>query len=330
MDSLYLDAMFRLKLRGWNILNVPLFTLRYARRFLRLVRASKYDCILIEKEIFPAFPAWLEAVFMSTNGVRKVLDYDDAIFHKYDNPRKLISWICDGKIARLVRSADATIVGNDYLYDYAVEHGAPCVVKIPTVVDGSRYDIRRPDRSHDTVRIGWIGSTPNAHHLKSIEPALVELTKRFSFELRIVGGSKIELDARISVRYLRWSETEEVKLLQELDIGIMPLYDGPWERGKCGLKIVQYMAASLPVVASGIGANCEIVRHGRTGYLANEQIEWISHLTKLCASATRRRRMGQVGRRRFEQYYSLESRTQQFAQVLGIEAIQQFSTRETR
>lgn len=319
VDSLYLDSMFRRKMSGRNYLNLPLLAALYVRRVLRLLGASKYDCILIEKEVLPLFPAWCDLAFMKYVNARKVLDYDDAVFHKYeDSGKRLLKWVCGGKIVRLMRAADATIVGNQYLYDHAVRNGANGVVKIPTVVDATLNPTQRVQRADGEIRIGWIGTNPNSRHLKSIEPALIEIASKFAIKLHVIGGAKVALDSRIPVVYLPWSEAEEARLLADLDVGIMPLYDGPWERGKCGLKLVQYMAASLPVVASGIGANREIVRHGITGYLCDEQSEWVPHLSKLCASATRRRRMGIAGRRRFERLYSLQSRTPQFARTLGL------------
>ena len=154
------------------------------------------------------------------------------------------------------------------------------------------------------VTVGWIGSPSTWAFVKPIVPLLTELMDSLNFTVKVVGaGPQTKSPPRFE--FLPWSEAEEIRFIQSMDIGIMPLPDEPWARGKCGYKLIQYMACGLPVIASPVGVNSSIVDHGKNGFLATTPQEWAEAITTLARDATLRRTMGAEGRRKIERAYSL-------------------------
>jgi len=190
--------------------------------------------------------------------------------------------------------------------------GARKVEIVPTVIDLARYSLLSCER-RKTIVIGWIGSPSTAPYLHIVVPALKVLSEEFSLQLRII-GAQIELPG-LEVDCRPWSEESEVGEIQHFDIGIMPLIDSPWEQGKCGYKLIQYMACGKPVIASPVGMNSEIVEQGVNGYLANNFNEWVLALRKLCVDKKMAKEMGMRGRLRVEQKYCLQVTTPRMAQI---------------
>ncbi len=175
---------------------------------------------------------------------------------------------------------------------------------MPTVVDTDAYGPAQGDRGERPVTLGWIGSPSTWAFVKPLVPLLSQAAQRYDLALRVVGaGPQAEIPPRFS--FLPWSEPEEIALIQGMDIGIMPLPDEPWARGKCGYKLIQYMACGLPVIASPVGVNSEIVDHGENGFLAATPQEWAKAIAALAGNAELRRRMGEAGRVKIERAYSL-------------------------
>lgn len=278
----------------------------YARRFRVVLFAKRYDVIWLEKELFPWLPAWLEAAILPKD-VPLVTDFDDAVFHRYDEHRsQLVRSFLGRKIDRVMRRSRLVTVGNDYLADRARRAGASNVEWLPTVVDMERYGLRgKDDQSRDVV-IGWIGSPATAHYLHSLTDVLSEIAARHSVRCVAIGARSDQLTGT-PFEYWAWSESREVELLRQIDIGIMPLPDAPWERGKCGFKLIQYMACGLPVVASPVGVNKEIVLSSGSGSLATTREEWIQAIDRLVLSANLRQRLGAAGRAKVEETYSVQA-----------------------
>ncbi|HYG25777.1 MAG TPA: glycosyltransferase family 4 protein, partial [Caulobacteraceae bacterium] len=175
--------------------------------------------------------------------------------------------------------------------------------------DLARYPVKHPMPGRVTV--GWIGSPATAHYLAPLEPVLSELAEETGLRAVAIGatvGSLFEV--------VPWSEDGEVEALADLDIGVMPLADSPWERGKCGYKLIQYMAMGLPVVASPVGVNTTIVRHGENGFLAANDDEWRTHLRALASDPQLRETMGRAGRRMVEETYSLQVQGPRLARLM--------------
>lgn len=274
----------------------------YLRRLLWLSRARRFDLLWIEKELFPDLPGWFE-YWLSVFGIRYVVDYDDAIFHNYDlsgNPwRRMLRHKIDG----VMRNSALVVCGNAYLADRAKVAGASKVEIIPTVIDLDRYSVKAKSLSEPLV-IGWVGSAATVKYLDVVLPALLLLAKECSVKFRVVGAlfaaPGLDVDCR------PWSEIDEVQQIQEFDIGIMPLADSPWERGKCGYKLIQYMACGVPVIASPVGVNETIVEDGVSGYLADDQKAWLDAFRRLASDPGRRAAFGARGRQLVEKHYCLQ------------------------
>jgi glycosyltransferase involved in cell wall biosynthesis len=214
----------------------------------------------------------------------------------------------------MAASYTTVVCGNGYLAEFYRRHAANVRI-IPTAVDTDRYSsvVRIPS---EVTRIGWIGTPLNEHHLKLVYPALSALARERRFELVIIGlngALKWDLPA---VRYMQWNLQDELQFLGHFDIGIMPLDDSPFARGKCGFKLIQYMAAGLPVVASPVGVNCQIVEPGRNGFLANTQDDWRAMLRLLIDDPALRRRMGANGRELIRRSYSATQAWSSYSAIL--------------
>ncbi|NHQ59223.1 glycosyltransferase family 4 protein [Chlorobium sp. BLA1] len=279
----------------------------YVTRLKTLLHGGKFDLIWIEKEVLPWLPAWIELMLLS-KGVPYVLDYDDAFFHFYDlHSQPVVRWLLSGKHPTLMRKSALVIAGNNYLADFARNAGAERVEIIPTVVDLDRYDMRRlarSDHSSGMPCIGWIGQRASALNLMKYK----EIFYRLSDDGRAC-FSAIGIDAQslgLPMKSVAWTEETEVANIADLDIGIMPLVDAPFERGKCGYKLIQYMACGLPVVASPVGVNSDIVEHGVNGFLADTAEEWVRSLSLLLEDKELRRRMGHAGRLKVEKEFCIQ------------------------
>lgn len=311
-----------LESKGWQVDVSPLFSDKYLkylysgksrsvqvlagywRRLMALVRVRTYDLVWIEKEVLPFIPALAEEL-LSKIGVPYVVDYDDAIFHRYDMHRHwFIRLFLAGKIDSVMRNAALVVAGNEYLADRARAANANCVEIIPTVIDLNRYKIVQPVRDHPRI-VGWIGSPATIRYLSIIAPIIESLSEEFNVRFVAVGASEKSV-SNLPMEARPWTEETEVPSIQGFDIGIMPLVDDPWERGKCGYKLIQYMACGLPVVASPVGVNRQIIEHAASGYLAQDLHEWEQALRRLLNDQDLRRRMGARGRERVEAWYTLQ------------------------
>lgn len=278
----------------------------YARRCASLMGSKQYDLVWIEKEALPWIPFAMESALLARD-TKIVLDYDDAVFHRYEHhPSRLVRALLGTKLRRLMSRACLVVAGNDYLAEYSSRYAARVAV-VPTVVDLERYTLEsRPRDDCKTVTVGWIGSPSTAHYLRLVYAPLRELKKRHGIRCIAVGARPDQL-AGGPFEAAPWSEAVEVGSIQAFDIGIMPLLDTPWERGKCAYKIVQYMGCGLPVVASAVGANASVVQEGTSGFLATNPEDWMSSLERLIVDAQLRRKFGDNGRSIVERRYSLQA-----------------------
>lgn len=276
----------------------------YVHRIHILLKKQKFDLIWIEKEALPWLPAWLECNLLGETPY--VLDYDDAIFHNYDqHTSPVVRYFFGRRIDKLMSGAALITAGNAYLAQRAIKAGSRKVEIIPTIIDLERYSLKTTTTTKNNIpHIVWIGSPHTLKYLKLIEKPLAALSQKFTFKLRIINSISLDLPG-VDVEFVPWTETTEVASLQTCDIGVMPLVDSPWERGKCGYKLIQYMACGLPVVATPVGVNTEIVRD-ENGYLATTDEEWIEALSKLLGDAQLRQYMGEAGRKRVEAEFCIQ------------------------
>jgi hypothetical protein len=276
----------------------------YLKRLAALLTRRDYDLLWVQYELFPYFPGWIERL-AAWPGRPVVCDYDDAIFHMYDGHSKAaVRRLLGRKLEPLLSRAAAVVCGNRYLQDYAGRF-CPNTIIVPTVVDADIYVPARPAVQPAAPLVGWIGSSSTWVDVEPLVPSILEALAPFGARFRAVGAGTAAT-ARPGLELGEWSRATEVGEVQRLDIGIMPLIDRPFQNGKCGYKLIQYMACGLPVIASPVGVNSEIVSHGENGFLASTVEEWTEALQRLVSDAELRRRMGEAGRRRVEERYSLQ------------------------
>lgn len=279
----------------------------YAGRIKALWGSRSFDLVWIEKEVLPWLPVWVEQALLPSRAPY-VLDYDDAVFHYYDRHRNpLVRRLLGSKHLALMRGAALVVAGNGYLADYARQAGARRVEIVPTVIDLDRYPAvaqTRAKHSATPPRVGWIGQRATASFLAPYKELFERLSTAGQARFAAIGIDAQNLG--LPMESIAWSEQTETASIAGFDIGIMPLVDGSFERGKCGYKLIQYMACGLPVVASPVGVNCQMVEHGVNGFLAETSQQWEQALLSLLADPNLRQRLGQAGRQKVEREYCVQ------------------------
>lgn len=287
----------------------------YWNRIKILFKLKSYDLIIIHKEIFPYFPALVERLIYLMK-IAYVVDYDDATFHKYDNHKNwFVRFFLGKKIDRIMKFSNAVIIGNEYLSSRAQLSGANRIEIVPSVVDLNKYKEVKINYNKELV-VGWIGSPSTGKYLLEIKSIFKLLKKEFDVRFVFVGCNK-DTVKELPVEVCPWSEETEVQLIKSFDIGIMPLKNSLWEKGKCGYKLIQYMACGIPVVASPIGINTQIVQNGTNGFLAKDIIGWEVALRKLLTDESLRRKMGKNGRKRVEEEYSAQVQSKKLIKIIN-------------
>jgi glycosyltransferase involved in cell wall biosynthesis len=245
-----------------------------------------------------------------------IYDFDDAIFKLHTtHANRRFGWLkFPGKTASICRISSQVVVGNAWLADYARQFNQNVTI-IPTSIDTADYRPQKRNGSKGRVVVGWTGSSTSQTHLEIVAPLLRDLKIRRDVELRVISDREPVLPG-IDYVWRRWSAKSEVEDLSHFDIGIMPMPDDEWSRGKCAAKALQYMGMGIPAVCSAVGANCEVIQHGENGLLASSQQEWIANLESLIDDAALRERLGNEGRRTVEERYSMKSCAELFAKVV--------------
>ena len=275
--------------------------LDYCKRLFFLKKQWDYDAVIIQAELFPFLPGAIESRLIR---VPYICDFDDATFMKYRLERfKAVSFFLKDKFDPVIDRAAAVLAGNEYLRAFAKQRN-PDTVLLPTVVDTDRYMVAPQSRANGFT-VGWIGSPSTSVYLRELTQPLSRLGREGPVKFVAVGGRCDPID-NVEVVNLPWSEATEVNLINTFDVGVMPLFDDDWAKGKCALKLIQYMACGIPVVASPVGANVDVVLDS-CGLLASDAHAWVESLRLLRANDDLRRRMGVAGRQRVEKAYSLHS-----------------------
>lgn len=311
--SSFFDDTYLIKLYRSGERRVRDIACAYLRRTRICAKIRKYDVVWVEKEVFPFLPSAFESLLFRS-GTPYVVDYDDAIFHTYDLHKSgLMRLLLRTKFDRLLQCAKVVTVGNAYLEKYVRIHGACNVARIPTVVDLSRYAVAREPISEE-FRIGWIGTPATTKYLYLVREPLRQFAREQRMRLVTIGASLL-LDFGVPLEQHPWSTETEVALLSNLHIGIMPLPNEPWERGKCGYKLIQYMACGRPVVASPVGVNVDIVTND-VGFLSRTPKHWIEAFKCLVADASLRARLGKEAREKVKMTFSLQAVAPRVVKVL--------------
>jgi glycosyltransferase involved in cell wall biosynthesis len=299
------DILYR---PGHTVEKVGAMLADFARRAVEVAKARRYDVVFLHREAALIGPPVIERAIAAL-GVPIVYEFDDAIYVPYISPSNrylsLLKFPAQ-KTDALCKLAAHVIVGNDVLRDYALAR-TPHVTIVPTTIDTDKYTAGPADPAEgaDELVIGWSGSYSSVQYLDLLKPAFAELARKHRFRVEVIGATTFKMDG-VEVRSQDWRAATEVEDLRRIHIGVMPLPDESWARGKCALKALQYMALGIPTVVSPVGANAEVIRHDVDGLHATTTEEWVARLGQLLTDAALRRRLGTAGRARVVAEYSAE------------------------
>lgn len=317
ISPFYSREFFRVVYRpGGMLRKAVMFARLLWRRFFELFKVRDYDLVFLYREAIPAGPPIIERMIHRL-GVPMVHDFDDAIFMPAvsDANRSLAFLKNPGRVAEVVRLSTSVTVGNEFLAQFARRHN-DAVTVLPTVVDTTKFIPRQDRTPHPVPVVGWIGSPTTFRYLLGLSEVLREVAQRHDFVLRVSGaGQKVDIPG-VRVDVAPWSMAEEVRLFNGLDVGVYPLSDDDWSRGKCGFKAIQCMASGVPVVAAAVGVNNEIITDGVDSFLASTKEEWVEKLSRLLSDPELRNRMAVAGRAAIEQRYSLNVTAPRLAGVM--------------
>jgi glycosyltransferase involved in cell wall biosynthesis len=303
-----INACFAPLLDGDYILNLysknkfKAFIQRSLSVFKRIIflicNVNQFDLIIIEKELFPNIPYFIEYLFLRNTSY--ALDFDDNIATGYkENIFKRI--FLKNKIQNLVKAAKFVTVCNRWYFN---EFKTNNLFYLPTVVNLESYQKVKHNFETKIVSIVWIGSPSTIQYLQNVIPVLKQLSKKYPIKLKIIGAA-ITIEG-VDVELVEWNPLNENNDLYLADIGIMPLNDSIWDKGKCGFKLIQYMATGLPVIASSSPANSEIVSDGVNGFIIKDSKEWYFKLEELILNKELREQFGKSGRKKIESNYSYQ------------------------
>jgi glycosyltransferase involved in cell wall biosynthesis len=314
--SFWSSAAFRvLYTRGNNIRKTFFFILGSLVRLIDLCSVYRYDLVFVHREAYPIGPAFIEG-FLHLIRKPMIYDFDDAIFLPASSRQNLFigRFKNHDKVRDIIKMSGHVIAGNNYLASFARAYNTRVSV-IPTVIDTAKV-AGAGGRDEKYVVIGWIGSATTSDFLKPMEGVFKTLLAKFSnLRILIIGGmSPVGGDDRVLAR--PWSLSTEAQELSRFDIGIMPMPDDPWTKGKCGFKAIMYMGMSIPCVCSAVGTNNEIITDGVNGYLAQTDEEWVRKLSLLIADRPLRARIGAAARKTVEERYSLKAYSGRFVGIL--------------
>ena len=285
-----------------------------------MLSKADYDLLFVYREAFPIGPPLLERLLARPGSPPIVYDFDDAVFlpNTSEANRVISALKYPHKTDTIVGKSAMVIAGNDYLAAYARRHNERVTV-IPTCVDTDQFVPRSPESANDADRrlvFGWIGSQTTASYLEALGPVLTRVHLARPFDLRVAGAGRDLRFGDVTVANVTWSLKDEVSLFNTCDVGVYPLTEDEWTKGKCGFKAIQFMACGVPVVASAVGVNREIIADGVNGFLAATEDEWVEKLTRLADDPALRRRMGEAGRQTIEERYSLRVNAPRMADAL--------------
>jgi glycosyltransferase involved in cell wall biosynthesis len=302
-DRSFFDLVYR---PGRYLEKFGAFFRQSVERLRLLLARDRFDVFFVYREAYPFGPPWFESA-LTRSGRPVIYDFDDAIFlsNASEANRFASALKYPRKVASLVARSSLVLAGNDYLASYARTYNSAVRV-LPTCVDTTVFVPRTTARSpNDPPVVGWIGTPTTAAYMRTMAPVLGRLAARHDFQLRVSGsGAPLEFGGVRTVNE-RWSLESEVTLFNTCDVGVYPLADDEWAKGKCGFKAIQFMACGVPVVAAAVGVNTQIIEDGVNGFLASNEDEWEAKISRLLADPGLRARIGAAGRKTIEERYSL-------------------------
>lgn len=305
------DREFQFPNQSWNFLyKLPRILLAVMRVFSAVIialRAKNYDYVIMNRDLLPDLRFWFADRLLLKFANRIIFDFDDAI---YLGPR-------GDKIKYILQRVDAVVCGNPIISDFPKLYNN-LVSVIPSVVDTQIF-IPGTENKNSVPVIGWIGSSHTRKaHLPLLKIPMELLTKKCDFEFVIIADEDPQLNwQNVNIRFIKWSEENEVTALQQLNMGLMPLFDSEFERGKCGFKAIQYMSVGVPALVSPVGVNADIVDHGINGFHCTSDENWVESMHQLIKSPERAVQMGKHARKKIEEEYSMDKALELWSKVLN-------------
>ena len=304
---LYKEGSFIRK--GWSM------TRSFFRRWGLMTRIRHYKYIFIHREASMIGPPIFEFIIAKVLRKKYIYDFDDAIWlpnYSQSNARfhRLKAY---GKVKNIIRWADSVVVGNAFLKDYALNYNDNVQI-IPTTIDLENVHNRITEHDQEVVIIGWTGSHTTMEYLPMLIPALKRLESEFPIKFRVISNHPPEIDLDC-IEYIQWNKENEIEDLAAIQIGVMPLKDSVWAKGKCGFKGLQYMSLHIPAVMSSVGVNPEIVKDGENGFLITDQDQWYEVLATLIQDLQLRKKIGHAGFNTVNEKFSVSANSKNYLEL---------------
>jgi glycosyltransferase involved in cell wall biosynthesis len=315
-----------LDLKAWNIIyqkgRIAAKAAGMLRGFLRrlgdVLISVRYDYVFIHREAAPLGPPLFEWLIAKVLSRKIIYDFDDAIWlpNVSESNRffSRIKWY--GKVSSICRWAHIVSCGNDFLKQYALQYGRSAVVN-PTVVETNRhYNKLKEHKKTGRIIIGWTGTHSTVRYLNDLLPVLKIIEERYDAEIRIISNAEPRLPLK-NINYVPWNKSTEIEDLLAFDIGIMPLPDNEWAKGKCGFKLIQYLALGIPAISSQVGVNPEIIDEGANGFLCSTQEQWLMAFEELISNPEKRKQYGRNGRMKVVSHFSAVANSASFLSMFA-------------
>jgi len=288
----------------------------FIERLIDLYSAKDFDIIFIHRECFFLGTSFFEKRF-AKSGAKLVFDFDDSIWlQNVSEANRYYKFLKNpSKTMELIKLSHLVIAGNNYLAEYAGQFHNNVMV-IPTTID-TNYHRPSINKNQEDVVIGWTGTHSTIKYLFMALPILKKIQETYSnVTFRVICENQFSI-YELGIQTTAWSKNKEIEQLQEFDIGVMPLPNDEWVKGKCGFKGLQYMGLSIPTVMSPVGVNNEIIQDGINGFLADAEQEWLEKLSQLIESKELREKLGIAGRKTVEEKYSVEANKRKYLEAFN-------------
>lgn len=305
--SLYKNANF--------IIKVINFITAFFNRFFLLFTVSKYDYIFIHREATPIGPPIIEYLIAKVFRKKIIYDFDDAIWiHNVSEKNKAVKYLkANWKVKLICKWSYKISCGNSFLANYAKKYNSNVII-IPTTIDLNYHELK--PKQNKQLTIGWTGTHSTMKHLDIIIPIIDKLEKKYNFTFLVISDKAPSFELA-SLNFLCWNKETEIEDLNRIDIGIMPLYDSEWEKGKCGFKGLQYMALGIPTVMSTVGVNKEIITQNNNGFLVTNEAGWLSTLAALIEDSELRSKIGKAGKQTILNRFSVKANNKKYLNLFS-------------
>ncbi len=308
--------------KGHNFQKIVGVISGFLKRVLLLPSVLQYDYIFIFREAAPLGPPIFEWLIAKVFRRKIIYDFDDAIW--LPNTSEENSWVArlkwHGKVASICRWSYKVSCGNQFLCDFAAQYNAQ-VVLMPTTIDTENLHhpglaATKQEQTLGNLTIGWTGTHSTLPYLGQVVAVLQELEQSHQFTFLVIANKMPDLPLR-SFRFIPWNKSTEIDDLLQFDIGLMPLTEDAWSKGKCGFKALQYMALEIPALVSPVGVNADIVAHEIDGFHCRTAQDWKKHLITLLENPVLRRQMGEKGRIKVEEKFSVKANCSRFLRLFS-------------